>query len=285
MNGLIIAVSGLVYTPEGNKGSAGAGKSTVSRRLIDKHGFVEIGFADVMKRFVQELFDFTHEQLWGPTEERNKPDERYKRIVRPKDFLDEARLASIREIDEGLGVKQPQEYYESLTPRYALQQLGTAWGRQQCWSDVWVAYAMRVAKKLMTLGVSYDPKVGLCDPSAYIARDPEHALRMSPGGVVFNDLRFKNELAYVKNNGGKVIRIKRPVKELFVPNDHLSENDLNDVPDSDFDYIIEGTEKSVGYLQLQTDRMMDVYKGRLMPYDDEQADIPPFMRKGAPSQL
>jgi hypothetical protein len=30
---------------------------------------------------------------------------------------------------------------------------------------------------------------------------------------------------------------------------------------------------------MNVDRMMDVFHGKIRPYDPEQADIPPFMRK------
>lgn len=291
---MIIGISGLTFDPKGNKGSAGAGKDTVADRLVAKHGFTRLGFADVMKRFLQEIFQFSDEQLFGESKHRNAPDARYARMVpvaHPKGVLE-------RNMDRVLGPSNPGYVVhreEFLTPRHALQQLGTEFGRA-CYQDVWVAYAMRVAKELIH-GV---PKMM---PYAYplgyegnreeyegIAH-PKYSLKLGlhsyelrpaasiPNGVVFSDMRFKNEFEYVKNNGGKVVRVRRPVDEITIPSSHQSENDLNDVPDDAFDYVIHGLPKDVHDLGLKTDEMMDWLKGRIRPFDPDQVDTPPFLRK------
>lgn len=54
-------------------GRAGAGKNTVATML----GGHEISFAEPLKRFCQEVFAFSDAQVWGPSECRNAPDERY----------------------------------------------------------------------------------------------------------------------------------------------------------------------------------------------------------------
>lgn len=56
-------------------GRAGSGKNTVAKLL----GAHEISFAEPLKKFCQEIFAFTDEQVWGPSECRNAPDERYYR--------------------------------------------------------------------------------------------------------------------------------------------------------------------------------------------------------------
>jgi hypothetical protein len=127
-------------------GRAGSGKSTVARLLGGK----EISFAEPLKRFCQEVFAFTDEQVWGPSECRNAPDTRYPRA------------------DGGF-----------LTPRHALQTLGTNWGRE-CYENVWVDLGIR------------------------------RALACPEPLVVITDCRFVNEAKAVRAAGGEVWRVVRP---------------------------------------------------------------------------
>ena len=275
-NQRIVAISGLTFDPKGNMGSAGAGKDTVANRLIEKHGFVKVGFADPMKRFVQDIFQFSDEQVWGESKFRNAPDERYFRrrsitgsesirVAEDGRFIVETlaelagRTATEEELRAGEEANFEKESRVYLTPRHALQTLGTDWGRA-CYQDVWVAYAMRVAWKLLDpTGPNmpqYDPVKGVYYVQGWdIHKVVQH--------VVFSDMRFKNEFEYIKNNGGKVVRVRRPVDEITTPSSHQSENDLNDVPDDAFDYVIHGQPNDVHDLALRTDEMMDWLKGRI----------------------
>lgn len=126
-------------------GRAGAGKNTVATML----GGHEISFAEPLKRFCQEVFAFSDAQVWGPSECRNAPDERYPR---------------------------PGGY---LTPRYALQTLGTNWGRD-CYQDIWADLGVRRA---------------VAHPAPL---------------VVITDCRFVNEAKAVLRAGGEVWRVVRP---------------------------------------------------------------------------
>jgi len=193
----------------GLTGQAQAGKDTTAEYLKEKYGFERIGMADPMKRFCQEVFEFSDEQLWGNG--RELPDKRYGRIV-PAEKVMEFQF----------------ETGEYLTARYALQTLGTEWGRH-CYDNVWVDYAIRMAKRLMEGGGYYDPKMG------YV-RTVEHT---KPTGVVFSDLRFLNEFEAVKAAGGFMVRIYRPGKEgkvgIF---GHPSEEEQKQIPDEAFDAIL-----------------------------------------------
>jgi len=57
-------------------GKAGSGKDTVADMLHELR-YDKIAFADPLKRFCMDVFEFTEEQLWGPSEKRSEPDERY----------------------------------------------------------------------------------------------------------------------------------------------------------------------------------------------------------------
>lgn len=135
-------------------GQAGSGKDTAAQVICDLvRGAETIAFADPLKKFCKLAFDFSDEQLWGPSEARNAPDPRYTR-------------------EDG----------EPLTPRYALQTLGTEWGRH-CYPDVWVDCGIRTAASVIQLGCPL---------------------------VLITDCRFTNEAKIVKAQGGLVWRIERP---------------------------------------------------------------------------
>lgn len=163
-------------------GRAGSGKDTLAKVVCESKSIVEvtfgaISFAQPMKKFCEEVFDFSYEQLYGPSERRNAGDERY---VRPDGTL--------------------------LSPREALQTLGTEWGRA-CYPNVWVDLGIRRAQKW-------------------------------PADHVFiTDCRFANEVDAVRRAGGKIIRIKRtgPAMER---SGHVSEREMESIPESSFDAVI-----------------------------------------------
>lgn len=239
---MIVAISGMTVDQNGELGNAGSGKSTVAKQLVNDHGFVEVSLADPLKRITQEVYDFSDEQLWGPSEARNAPDMRYPR-------------------EDG-------EYLtpEYLTPRYALQKLGTEWGRD-CYKDTWVELLVRTAKKIASGGYLYDAKSGL-RPSIVPATFSGGVRTKTD--VVVPDVRLKGELSYLRASGAYLVRVVRPVVELAVPNTHVSEYDLSDVQDTEFDIVIENNE---GLLHLQ--RLVALVVRRLeehrAPYRDNTA--------------
>ncbi len=151
-------------------GKAGAGKDTVARMI--PFG-VPHSFASPLKEFCQRVFGWSNEQLWGPSELRSVPDPRY---IRPNG--------------------------EPLTPRYALQLLGTEWGRACC-PDIWPRLALRDARQILNYS----------DGSSV---------------VVFTDCRFVNEAKAIREAGGQVWYIDRV--EAGLPGDagkHSSETEMD----------------------------------------------------------
>lgn len=143
----------------GISGKAGSGKSEVARYLVQQHGFVEVALADPIKRAAQEWFRFSDLQLWGPSEERNKPDARY----------------------------------DGLTPRKALQFLGTEVGRELC-KDIWVIQAMRTAISLLA-----DDSLGYTAQRGLFKKPQESRTN----GVVISDVRFENEVLALRGSAVK----------------------------------------------------------------------------------
>jgi hypothetical protein len=154
----------------GITGKAGSGKDTVADILVRKHGFVKVALADPMKEFCARLFDFSVNQLWGPSEARNAPDLRY---LREHTWVDD--VPGCQKVCACCGHYQDNAPRCYLTPRYALQQLGSEWGRAM-FQDVWLDAALH-------------------DAACFSTGDR---------GVVIPDVRFDNELAGIRREGGRI---------------------------------------------------------------------------------
>lgn len=222
---MIIGISGL----------AGSGKDTAADLLVRDHGFVKVVFATPIKEFCEWAFDFSHEQLWGPSSARNAEDFRY-RILRnwraARSRFDERALSWLNEI--GLGEKslpafgrwfndlQVRSVVHGLpfSPRVALQTLGTEFGRTQD-PDVWV-------------------KVALQD---------------SDLNKVLPDVRFKNEMAGIKQAGGHLIRMKRGEGLVGTEAAHRSEAEQLEMPDSYFSVVIHNEAISLDELAAEVSRV------------------------------
>ena len=216
---MLIGVTGQCVDSFGRKRIAGAGKDVVAKRLMDYHKFVSIAWADPLKRFCKEVYDFSDEQLWGESDLRILPDKRY-----------------------------PRPNGGFLTPRFALQSIGTEWGRN-CYLNTWVDYGIRVAKTLLEDNyMVYSSKLGLVGRWEQTCQGEFETIEDFPnpiGGVVFSDVRFDNELKAIKEAGGKVVRIKRQLSIAYDEKAmnllHGSETELVNQPDDIFDYIIENS--------------------------------------------
>jgi hypothetical protein len=186
---------------------------------------VQVALADPVKRAARHVYDFTVEQLWGPSPERAKPDTRYPREHGPW-TKDEKCLCC--GVDWGLEARKKQCY---LTPRFAIQTLGTEWGRG-CYLDTWVDYTIRTAQRLLgSQGerLRYDPVDGII----------EAPLRESwkAKGVVVSDIRFRNELDAIRAADSKLWRVLRVGHEKPKWN-HESETEQQGFKDEEFDVVL-----------------------------------------------
>ena len=267
---MIIAVVGCTVDKDGNSCNLGAGKDTVADELVRSHGFVKMGFADPFKRFVQDVYDFSDDQIWGSSKYRNGADRRYFRGF--GDFglvcsacreacisgeLEKAKPATGIEVpcDACGDVYDKNALYtmripQFLTPRYALQQIGSEWGRN-CYDPTWVEYLLKTVRRLEQGGAYYDSKLGL----RYTAE--VEGVMEAKKNVVVSDLRFRNEIGRLRQEGAKIILLVHPVDSLpsGVDLSHGSENELKGLPASNYDLVlvnngtIEDLQKSikVGY--------------------------------------
>lgn len=125
-------------------GLAGSGKSTAAAHLVSQRGFTRIRFAGPLKAMMAAL-GLTHEQIEGSEKE------------------------------------QPCELLGGKTPRWAMQSLGTEWGRDMIAPDLWIrAFNVALANTRPDMP------------------------------VVVDDCRFPNEAAAIHKAGGVLIRIERP---------------------------------------------------------------------------
>jgi hypothetical protein len=205
----------------GLMGQAGSGKDTFADKLVENHRAVKVALADPMKRFCREVYQFSYDQLWGPSHFRNAPDGRYSRgngWICNKCF-DEFRhqeaktLGPVNKVDcfycgKEIPLDHGANYVDVfLTPRYALQLLGTEWGRH-CHKDTWINYALRVAHQIPSderarTHATYSGHAGL----DWSTVSPNYSC------VIIPDCRFQNEVDAIQRAGGIVIQVLRKGKD------------------------------------------------------------------------
>lgn len=207
-------------------GNLGSGKDT-SAGILKLYGYKHLAFAWHIKKFLQDVFGFTTEQLWGPSEFRNAPDpdsvgnEYYWENVdyKFKLFVD----GFVNSIFTGESLESKRLYTVSLfewfykcqvafpnpSPRLLLQTLGTEWGRSID-PDIWAKATLREAQK-------YEK-------------------------VVISDVRFLNEVDLINEANGKVAKITRYTDDLALETgnkSHTSETEQLTIPVEKFHCVIE----------------------------------------------
>jgi rhodanese-related sulfurtransferase len=179
-------------------GHAGSGKSTVAGMLEDLDFAVE-SFAKPLKDCVSATFGWDRTLLEGETPEARAWRER---------------------VDPWWAERLGEP---GLTPRWALQRVGTEAMRAGLHEDVWIASLQR-------------------------------RLKGREGSVVVSDVRMPNEAAAVRAAGGKLVRIVRPGAPCTVTA-HVTESALDELA-ADVNLINDGTleelrEQLAGVLKIQ----------------------------------
>lgn len=233
---MIIGISGL----------SGSGKDTVADILVP-HRFAKISFADKIKRFLAEVYDWDYETLWGPSELRNKPDKRYPKKAHIWEPKNKTLMCSC--CNEVYGTKKPC----FLTPRYALKQFGE-WGGRISYDNTWIDYAIKIAKKIDNQSAKTYLIYDYCDwkgEYVYAGRDDGS---LFPTNVVIYDVRYINEFNELQMAGAYLVRVKRKGYEKPRWN-HPSETEQMKIPDEDFDHIIENNQ-GLEELVVKTEEML-----------------------------
>jgi hypothetical protein len=132
----------------GITGAIGSGKDTIADYLIKHHGFVRLSFAGKVKDVAHVVFGWDRELLEGLTKESRA----WREVVDP---------------------------YWGISPRAALQRIGTEMFRTHIHPDTWVKAVVRM-----------------------IQAAPEK-------NYVITDCRFENEVNALKELGGKILHVSR----------------------------------------------------------------------------
>lgn len=132
----------------GITGAIGSGKDTIADYLVRNHGFKRLAFASKVKDVAHVVFGWDRELLEGLTRESRE----WREIVDP---------------------------YWGISPRTALQRIGTEMFRAHIHPDTWVKSVMRI-----------------------IDSDPD-------GRYVITDCRFENEIGSVRDRGGLLFAVSR----------------------------------------------------------------------------
>ncbi len=182
----------------------GVGKDTMADYLVARYGFIKVSMADPFKRIAKEVYEFSDEQLWGPSQERNREDKRY-----------------------------PRPDGTFLTARIVTQLLGNELSRL-AYPETWIVYLRRVLKKIQA-GSFYSEQQGAFEVPGE---------KSNYQGIIVGSCRFRNEIEAVKNMGGITVRLKRPALsvESFLAaglKNHITETEQLALPDDLFDYVIE----------------------------------------------
>jgi hypothetical protein len=224
-------------------GEAGSGKDTLGAHLAEELGGITIGFADPLKQMARDFFGFTDEQLYGPSECRNKIDTRFAdqwEILKAVSNLfshedkwaerlfpgrtEEAMTALRHWFDDRAKIDN------GLSPRFVLQTLGTEWGRALD-PQIWIKAAVQTGKDLLCGGYTYTRQGGLVSVEG-----------QAPYNLVLvTDGRFPNEAIITRSMGCKAIRIERPSKEDTTTTGvagHASEALLKTTPHHFYDAVV-----------------------------------------------
>lgn len=209
-------------------GVKGSGKDTVGAMLRERYGFVTDSFADPLKRMAKIAFPaFTDEDLWGPSENRERQYKQYPmgdRCLKCNEYL-----------YPPLGDTSPDSdlectrcfivYPRYVNPRIALQMLGTEWGRR-LYEDVWIdnVFARVEAARQITHPLKID-RVHYATPG-YDYRP-----------YVITDGRYPNEQARSAKLGATTVLLLRKLEEST--STHSSESSLKTIPREAFQYVLD----------------------------------------------
>lgn len=149
----------------GFTGIKGSGKDTAAQAL-DQHKVVK--FAGALKEMLSALLRY-----------QGCPEDRIERYL------------------EGDLKGKPCPYLAGRSMRYAMQTLGTEWGRNKISADLWIGAV------------------------------ENHIEHFAIDRVVLTDVRFRNEVDFVSNRGGDTYRVDRGLKNIDL---HPSEYGIIDLP-------------------------------------------------------
>jgi len=243
-------------------GQMGVGKDTIARILKDKFKFKLCAQADPIKKLGKRFFAFTEDELWGPSENRNKivplaglewrADQEYTqggniapaqslRAIAPNSLSGygtilpaaEALAVSIVELGKGgpgIGLNQAtmtcQRFYASLKA-FAEEKGGL---NARIVLQLLGTEVGRALDKMIWTRATLDKANDMLDTGA--------------PGVVVTDGRFRSEVLAARRAGAKVVLIRAPGVAARGHGGHPSETEILTIQPQFFDLIIENNKEA-----------------------------------------
>lgn len=214
-------------------GVKGSGKDTVGDLLRERYRFSKDSFASPLKKMVTEAFEFTHEDLYGPSSGREREYEQY---PMSGECL-RCGTALFNDTDGKLSCVQPDcgmQYPTHVNPRIALQTLGTEWGRR-LYKHVWIdAAARRVRNRAAKALTAWNEH---CEEGTYVVPRLDLGFEPPQQRFVFTDGRFISEHERCVSLGWTTVLLLRKLDEST--DTHASEAELKQIPRSSFNYMLD----------------------------------------------
>jgi len=248
------------FTVLGFMGESNSGKDFCGQWVVDNKGFARVAFADTIKRFIQIVFDFDRENLWGDPKYRNQEiipctggnatasslmhrhwDQALENMtLNVHNWVNELALTTTEKAEY---VKVVGRWFDEcrsrtkdgqISARIALQLLGTEFGRGYR-DSIWFDYLFEKIIPRINAGEYYVKEVGIVS-QRYV----------TVAGVIITDHRFRNEITRTQERNGYVIKLVRlstkdkdnEAEEAGIKG-HASEAEQRSIPDSAYDLILE----------------------------------------------
>lgn len=177
------------------------GKDEIGRVLREAGNFTPIAFADPIKRVLMDLYGFSYDQVFGDRKE------------------------------------EPDPRWDGLTPRTALQRMGTEVARS-IHDETWVRYCLSLIEEASRYRLipAYERRpprlVHLAESRSFV---PFNHPSINPKRWVITDVRFPNEAEAIRKAGGKIVKVFRPSYSNVV-DAHASEAHIDEI-EADF-YVL-----------------------------------------------
>jgi hypothetical protein len=219
-------------------GFSGTGKDEFCKRLVNRHGAVQTGLVDPAKRHMMDLYGFTYDQLFGPSQYRNSGDSRYPKhvmhqlkarecilnelpdsvnkeknwwcITLSKGYVE---IMALEEIFDKLpfmefqdnGIEKIRYFFEDnnseffLSPRETLQQYCEL--MNNLYGDTWIKLGIDVHRKLAKINSQLGRWVKFkykYDRSCGLVRNESLTYSKGPIITCFSDFRHIHEFRYTR---------------------------------------------------------------------------------------
>ncbi len=127
--------------------------------------------------------------------------------------------------------KEEIDPYWGVTPRKMCQELGTEFLRVHCKN-------MICTKFLLPNNIEYEGSFHIKRLNKEICKYIEHDKNIN---IIFSDIRFQDELDYVKSLGGIIVKINRISSNKNQFSEHVSEKNIDSLQNVDYKIDNDGT--------------------------------------------